>query len=206
MPSINFNRAFRETTGKYFKWAAHDDELHPDYIKKCLNILEEDEAVALCHSVTEVIDCFGETLCIDHMETSPLRSDDITVRLRHLIRNDVHCYEVFGIIRRCCLAQTSLIGPYVASDRILRVELGLRGPFAFVKEPLFRNRHHADRSICRMAAHHQRGGWFHPRLEGKETLSALENFPGVLAVDFFISLRETAAVAVSSDRCRMVME
>ena len=46
----NFNRVFNLSSGEYFKWAAHDDLIAPEYLARCVEILERDRSVVLCHS------------------------------------------------------------------------------------------------------------------------------------------------------------
>lgn len=163
----NFNMLVSKARGKYFKWAAHDDELAPGYIEKCIEALERNREAVACHTQTEVIDEKGQILGRHLSSISSLSSGRPEDRFSWLIQNDRHCHEVFGIMRKDVLEKTSLIGPFVASDRILRAELGLRGSIMIIDEPLFRNRHHPARSICAMEAHHQRGEWFTPKLRGK---------------------------------------
>jgi glycosyltransferase involved in cell wall biosynthesis len=57
---VNFNRVFNLSSGKYFKWAADDDTQAPDYLRKCVQTLEGDDSVALCHSKTIRIKENGE--------------------------------------------------------------------------------------------------------------------------------------------------
>jgi glycosyltransferase involved in cell wall biosynthesis len=45
----NFNHVFKLSSGKYFKWAAHDDVIAPDFPLKCVEVLERDPSVVLCH-------------------------------------------------------------------------------------------------------------------------------------------------------------
>ena len=35
----NYNRTFELSIGKYFKWAAHDDVMHENYIEQCVHCL-----------------------------------------------------------------------------------------------------------------------------------------------------------------------
>ena len=58
----NFNNTVHQARGEYFKWAAHDDLYHPDFIKKCVHVLDTKYSVALCFSYTNFIDENGEDL------------------------------------------------------------------------------------------------------------------------------------------------
>lgn len=165
--AANFCRVFQASRGQYFKWAAHDDLHAPDYLKQCMAVLEQDERIVLCHSQVEVIDENGRTIRYDPVESQDLDSDRPSSRFHTLICSDIDNYEVFGVIRRQVLAMTPLIGGYIASDRPLRAELGLRGKFHILADPLFRNRDHQARSIRLFPAHHRRGQWFDPHRGGR---------------------------------------
>ncbi|HBI15417.1 MAG TPA: glycosyltransferase family 2 protein [Desulfobulbaceae bacterium] len=165
--AANFRRAFHAGSSQYFKWAAHDDLHAPDYLQQCLEVLEHDEKTVLCHSQVEVIDENGLTIRYDPVETQNLDSELPSERFSALIRSDLDNYEVFGVIRRQVLAKTPLIAGYIASDRPLRAELGLRGKFRVLENPLFRSRDHRARSIRLFSAHHRRGHWFDPRRRGR---------------------------------------
>jgi hypothetical protein len=87
-----------------------------------------------------------------------------------LVRWDYNCYEVFGLIRASVLRLTPLIASFIASDRALRAELGLRGRFHEIPEYLVYNRDHSGRSTRILEQHHMRGAWFDPALAGKRVL------------------------------------
>ncbi len=165
--AANFNKVFQEGKGKYFKWAAHDDELAPDYLEKCVAVLEQDNDTVLCHSQVNVIDESGKTIHHDPIDPFFFHSDSASQRFNALIRTDLDDYEIFGVIRRDVLQKTPLIGGYIASDRILRAELGLHGKFTILPDPLFLCRDHPERSIRAMPTHRTRGQWFSPNVKGR---------------------------------------
>ena len=43
----NHNWCFLLSHGKYFKWAAHDDLLLPDYLRSCIEVLEREHDIVL---------------------------------------------------------------------------------------------------------------------------------------------------------------
>ena len=149
----NFNRTFELATGQYFKWAAHDDFCAPTYLESCIKVLDSDPSIVLCHAETVLIDeesqklqfkpsldCFvnkaGKTFRKqDHSKY--LDADEPHKRYTDLLFSVRWCFEVFGLIRTSTLKQTSLIGPYYGSDKVLLAELSLLGRFAKVPEELF---------------------------------------------------------------------
>ena len=54
--SANFNRTFALARGPYFKWAAHDDVLGTDFLLRCVEVLDSNPDVVLCHTKTQQID------------------------------------------------------------------------------------------------------------------------------------------------------
>lgn len=53
--SANFNRVFKLSSGEYFKWSAADDLHASDFLAKCVEILDRDRSVVLCHSQVQII-------------------------------------------------------------------------------------------------------------------------------------------------------
>src|SRR5689334_670071 len=49
-PAENHTRAFQLCSGKYFKFAAHDDLHAPTFLERCITVLEQDPSVVLVYS------------------------------------------------------------------------------------------------------------------------------------------------------------
>jgi glycosyltransferase involved in cell wall biosynthesis len=140
----NFNLAFELTPGRYFKWAAHDDLLHPDFLRRCVDALERDPCAVLAYPRARRIDERGEPIG-DYSPGLASDSDSCTTRLEALLQY-YNCYEVFGVIRREALRKTGLIGAHASGDRVFLARLGLLGRFVEVPESLFYPRSHPDMS------------------------------------------------------------
>ena len=52
----NFNGLFRLASGRYFKWAPHDDVVAPEFLARCVEALEADPAVAIAVPTPRLID------------------------------------------------------------------------------------------------------------------------------------------------------
>ncbi len=168
----NFNRTFHLSHGEYFKWAACDDLHEPDFLRQCVEVLDCDSEVVLCHTAATYIDEHGKRIGGYTPDPIPnVGSDRPSVRFRDLIMNDHWCIEVFGLIRRDVLARTPLIASFVGSDRTLLAELGLLGKLHVVPEVLFLSRDHSGRSVH--TNKRTRGEWFDPKLRGKFSLMHL---------------------------------
>lgn len=156
--SGNFNRAFELSSGGYFRWAAYDDLIAPDYLSKCVQVLDRDPTVVLCHSKMKRIDASGKT--VGSFDTDPDRigSAKPQVRLGYLLLTDRQPYEIFGLIRASVLNLTGLYGSYAGTDVTLRAELGLLGRFYEIPEYLFFFREHPEQSGIK---------WFDPANTGR---------------------------------------
>jgi glycosyltransferase involved in cell wall biosynthesis len=163
--SRNFNQVFEMCSGKYFKWAAHDDILDPEFLQKCIDVLESDPTVILCYSKATLLNdegVFKGPYDYQMNLTAPTPHE----RFHDLIMVKHFCISVFGVIRREYLAKTNLIDTFVGSDRSLLAELGLWGKHVEVPEYLFHRRDHRETST-KAFTQYDRLGWFDPSKRGK---------------------------------------
>jgi glycosyltransferase involved in cell wall biosynthesis len=157
----NFNRVFELSSGKYFKWVAHDDLLAPGFLQRCVQVLDEDPTVVLCYSKARIVDEFGQVIGTYDVNLNNISSGEPHKRFRDLVLINHWCLEVFGLIRSSVLRMTPLISSHIGSDRNLLAELSLLGRFCQIPEYLFSSRDHARRSIKAIPLH-LRGAWFDP--------------------------------------------
>jgi glycosyltransferase involved in cell wall biosynthesis len=148
-PAQNHTRCFENSSGKYFRWHAHDDMCAPRYLEAVVPILDQDPTVANAHTWTLVVNDKGEFMReydywakTDH--SSPATRFHRLVNVKH--RRHV-CYEIFGLMRREQMAQTELEPPFPHGDRFFLVRMALRGRFIEVPERLFLARSHPSQSI-----------------------------------------------------------
>ncbi|MEM1039382.1 MAG: glycosyltransferase family 2 protein [Pseudomonadota bacterium] len=142
--AANYNRAFEEARGVYFKWGAHDDTLHPDFLAHCVAALDANPTCILVYTETVLIDeCGVETG--RHVDRFASLSSDPAERLATwLTFPRCLCNPVFGLIRRAEMAKTIRHGTYMGADRVLLGELALRGCSIMIEKPLFHRRMHPD--------------------------------------------------------------
>lgn len=164
--AANFNRTFELASGVYFKWAAHDDLIAPDFLRKCVEVLDKDNSVVLCHSEVQFIDECGKH--IPNPDTVLIKADSQELPVRFAEIASMHHWnlEIFGLIRSEILRQTPLIASYVGSDRNTMMALGLRGRLYRVPECLFFSRDHSERSMQKIPLHY-RTAWFDPKKGNK---------------------------------------
>jgi glycosyltransferase involved in cell wall biosynthesis len=196
----NHNQAFELSSGKYFKWASHDDVLAADFLSRCVSALEQDPSVVLCYSKIILIDDFNKRTVPLQERVALGASNSPAERFGHVILRDRLCADIYGVIRSDVLRKTSLIGPYVGSDRILRAELALLGRFYEVPEYLFYLRDHSARSVRSMPAHHQRVAWFDPDRMNQKVLPHWR-----ILLEYWKTVRRAPLTFAQRFRCHMYL-
>jgi glycosyltransferase involved in cell wall biosynthesis len=167
----NYNKLIASSSGKYFKWAAHDDVLAPRFLEECVRALEQDPGVVLAFARTQLIGEDGEPISArpDHNgrplpDHDPPSSNDFMIgklvgadyeqtaspdpvaRFREVLFTYDSTFPVFGVMRRSALERTRRHDSYFGSDRVLLAHLALLGRFARIDAPLFLNRTHRGQS------------------------------------------------------------
>ena len=143
----NFNRVFNLSSGEYFKWAAHDDLIAPEYLAQCVKILERDRSVVLCHSQVQIINERGKFLGNYNIKLRTDSSNPVR-RFDDLLRHHL-CYPIFGLIRASTLKKTLLMGNYGHTDGVLLARIALEGKFEEIPTTLFFSRNHPQQSMSR---------------------------------------------------------
>jgi glycosyltransferase involved in cell wall biosynthesis len=187
-PVRNFNRVFGLAKGKYFKWAAHDDTYAPEYLAKCIAVLDHDPGVVLCTSRTRVIGEHGETLR-EHVPELPYDSAHVRTRFRACLDNFM-TYEIFGVIRTDALKKTPLLGSFGHADGVLLGWLALQGRIVVLPEPFYFNRVHPEKSMNYYSNYRDYTVWLDPTKAGKILLPrwrmGYEFFHGIVATDLIL--------------------
>lgn len=149
--SANINRTIRLSTGSYYRQMHDDDRLHPGCLAACVDVLDRDPSVVVCHTETTVIDEYGQPTDggkpMDFHLRAPRPSDRFEKFLKQCYPYSGLMNVVFGLIRRDVLLRTPLERSYPHSDIVLFSELALYGAFHVVPESLFVRRDHPGRSM-----------------------------------------------------------
>ncbi|MFO1468563.1 MAG: glycosyltransferase [Steroidobacteraceae bacterium] len=165
----NFNRTFELSSGKYFKWAAHDDVLDPDYLRACVEAMEARPEAMVCQTQLDFIDADGNKLGVCSTDLEEAEDDRPNVRFVAAALKAHDCYDIMGVFRRKDLADTSLLISFHGADRALIAELALKGPFVHLDAPLLQVRDHQDRYTRSKTRPKDRAVWHDARLKGKLT-------------------------------------
>src|SRR4029450_3627203 len=125
----NFNKAFQLSTGRYFKWWAHDDWHPRNLLSRTTEVLEADPSAVLCATGVAIMDDDGEVFEEGRPEVD-LLTPPPPVRLPRLIWTLGETHPLFAVMRSDALARTPQYRPFVGGDRVLLAQLILMGGFA----------------------------------------------------------------------------
>lgn len=172
----NYTRVFKLASGEFFKWAAHDDVCLPEFLSRCVEILDQDPSVVLCYTRTMTIDAQGQIIK-KWKTTRDFGSTKAPRRFRETLAS-LETFPVWGVIRANVLRGTRLLGNYPEHDRPLLTGLSLYGSFYEVPEFLFLDREHKDRSIRRydFRKPHETIAWYDPKRADKVIFPAWRLF------------------------------
>jgi glycosyltransferase involved in cell wall biosynthesis len=132
---FNWNFVARTATGRYFKWASANDYCAPTMLARCVDALESDPSLVLCHGRTCVLDDAGNEEGV-YAADIELLEERPSARFRRICRelalNNAQC----GVIRVDALKRTGYDRPYPAGDLVLMAELALIGKYRLLPEVL----------------------------------------------------------------------
>jgi glycosyltransferase involved in cell wall biosynthesis len=148
-PAANYTRTFELSRGELFKWQAADDVLEPDFLKKCVQALDEDPDAVCAYTRSKAIDSNGNVTHAYDTELD-LSHPHPAVRFWRMVMVDHkvhHAAELWGVMRSHPLRQwTPLKGAFPSADRVVMSRIVLTGKFKRIDEHLFLDRVHAERS------------------------------------------------------------
>jgi glycosyltransferase involved in cell wall biosynthesis len=175
----NQNQVIKLSTAPYYRMWAHDDLCAPEYLERCVDVLDRNPSVVLCHAKVGLIDDKGDL--IEYFDgynrlNKKLRKPMINLdsfktieRFRELTVPH-QCYQIFSVMRSHVLKATPLFGAYSAADNVLLTRLGLMGRFYEVPEYLFFARVHAQQSMQVCDNHDKYAEWWDPKNKGQLNL------------------------------------
>jgi glycosyltransferase involved in cell wall biosynthesis len=144
----NVRRVYELATGKYFKQAAVDDLLEPDFLRRCVEILESDPDCVVAYARTKEVDENG-TFIKNYVTPINTDSSDPVARFHEILMTGGHmCYQIFGVMRMSALRQIPPQGSYVNADGVLLARMSLLGRFHEIPEHLFISRRHSGQSMA----------------------------------------------------------
>jgi glycosyltransferase involved in cell wall biosynthesis len=124
----NWNFVFRESRGQYFKWAAADDFVSPNFLAECVALLEQKPDAVIAFGGMWLVDDDGGTPS-EYADAFEVAAPSAAGRFFDVASRLGLNAPISGVIRRGALQQTALIRPYPGSDVVLMAELALQGTF-----------------------------------------------------------------------------
>lgn len=162
----NYNQVFHLSSGAYFKWAAHDDMVAPEFLEKCIQVLDQEPEVVLVYPGSLLFEADGRQKG-SYFDGLDLRDEAAHIRFRKFLARPGLCHAVFGVLRSATLRNTALIGNFPRSDRNLLGELSLSGKICELPDKLFYRRVHSQISTEENVTEYQLAVWFDPAKRGK---------------------------------------
>lgn len=131
----NFNHVFEQANGTYFMWAAHDDLWLPQFLSACVDLMEADKTIAICHSEGQPCGSNGEPVGQPYVGMTN-QSPDVRERWRQMVeRWELHA-AIYGLMRSEFVARTRLLPLMPAGETVFLTEMAVQGQIAQVPAPL----------------------------------------------------------------------
>jgi glycosyltransferase involved in cell wall biosynthesis len=134
----NFNAVLHHARGTYFKWLGDHDWLTPTYVRRCVEVLDDDSSLILVTTQQGHVGS-GDVLETACYEGTALRSDRPVERFSELLRlfNESHLLidPLYGMLRQARVARVPR-PIMVHEDQVFAARLALAGPFGHIGEVL----------------------------------------------------------------------
>src|SRR5437899_10540181 len=124
----NVKRAFQLSSGEYFRWHAADDVCAPQFLARCVAVLDRHPAVVLAYPRTKLLDADGRVTAA-YDDGLHLQAARPSVRFQQLLERVGYVNAQFGLLRAEVLRRTGLLGSYPAADVVFVAQLSLHGTF-----------------------------------------------------------------------------
>ena len=165
----NWNEVFRRSSAELFKWASHDDLHEPEYLARCIEVLDREPGVGLCYSRSRWVDAHGATFEKSYSDDCHLTMKAPHHRFAQFL-GKFPATILFGVARRAVLGRTRLMGNYACADRILMGELILQGQLYELPDSLFIRRVHDANSWSEGTTMQEYAEWYDPSNANKATI------------------------------------
>ena len=143
--SFNFKFVLEKATGKYFMWAADDDEWEPNFISFLLDFLIRNTDIAVVMSGMKRIDDFNNV--VDIIRYKELSNQDYSQFKLSIFAagHDIIAYYIYGLFRTTEAKKFYFnIDNSYGKDVIIACELVLSTKLGYIDELLFINHIHPE--------------------------------------------------------------
>lgn len=125
---INFNYVARSGSGTYFCWVSGHDLLDPDFVTKCVEVLESNPGIVLAYPRTINMTKEGQHTR-EKVRPFDIRAMSPARRFREVMWR-VDCNYVYGMWRLIPMQGSKLFQAIPAADRVFLAEMAIKGTFA----------------------------------------------------------------------------
>jgi glycosyltransferase involved in cell wall biosynthesis len=135
----NFNRVFKLSRGKYFRWIGVDDWLEPSYTEECVNLMENDPNVigVTTYTVMHQKGGFEHRFEYKGERLESVKSSRRFSRMMWLLSKGLlYLSPLSAFFRREALTKTHLFQIAPDTDLIMAAEVSLVGPFRHINKHL----------------------------------------------------------------------
>ncbi len=141
--AANFTRVLDLARGEYFRWAAADDLSAPEFIERCVSVLDREPDVVQAYPRVKLIDECGAVIreYHDNLHIVAERPSDRYIQVLERIGL---CNAIYGVMRTSVLRKMPPLGAFEGSDIPWQAEIALHGKIWEVPEYLFFRRMHRD--------------------------------------------------------------
>lgn len=151
----NVNRVFELSRGEYYRFIGADDWLEPDYLTKCVNMLDERPETIGVSTFQDFIDDEGNRYYSEY-EGERFESSKPHRRFARMLwftnANYLYVDPLYCLIRSDAMRKTKLCQMLPRMDGILAAELALIGDFQHIPECLaHRRREHKPNQATKEA-------------------------------------------------------
>lgn len=161
----NYRRVFELSRGEFFKIANHDDVSHPEFLERCVSVLDGNPEIVSAYPLTADID--SNSQIIRKLPPSPqFESLDPAARIWEALQFEREPMALFGVMRSEIIARTGLMPSCPSADRVWLAELLMHGRFIEVPEYLYLHREHPLRSTYVAGRGHASMAWWDPSKMG----------------------------------------
>jgi glycosyltransferase involved in cell wall biosynthesis len=131
--TYNYNRVLELASGEYFKWIAADDVIRPEFLARCVEVLDSDLSIVLVYSKAAFIDeddrviyRFDDVMTIQNWPAQTVaRTNQV---LEAIFRNGSAAnIIIFGLVRTDALRAIRPLGNYFGPDFTIVTEMALHG-------------------------------------------------------------------------------
>lgn len=165
--AANYNRAWEEGRGVYFKWLAHDDRIKKDYLAATVGVLDARPEVVLANTTVDYIDGEGKHLGYYRAALQHTDVESAAARFEVMTLRSHTCVDLFGLVRRDAMVGSLLHQSFSGADKAFLAQMSLRGRMVLIDEPLVEMREHESRYTRATKNARAKLAWHDPSKRGQ---------------------------------------